>query len=70
MRKFLKSAVLLLLAVLLATCFAACGEEESGQKNGPLQVNTIKIIPTAYQYEAYDLQDVILMEEGVLEYGK
>ena len=64
MRKTIRNVFLIALSLLLLGSFAACGVE-TATENGSLQVSTIKIVPTAYLDEAYDLREVILMEDGV-----
>ena len=64
MKKTIRSIFLIALSLLLLVSFVACGGE-TAKKNGSLQVNTVKIIPTAYENEPYDLREVILMEDGV-----
>ena len=61
MRKTIRSVFLIALSLLLLVSFVACGGE-TAKKEGSLQVNTVKIIPTAYENEPYDLREVILSQ--------
>ena len=67
MKKTMRSLFLIALALVLAASFAACDTEQTpaAVNSGSLRINTVEILPEAYINEPYDLQEIILMEEGV-----
>ena len=65
MKKAMKSIWLILLVAAMLAAFAGCNQNGSSKETGNLSVKTVEIIPTAYLDEPYDLNNIILTEDGV-----
>ena len=67
MKNATRKIMLLALAVLLLAVFAGCNESDTTPaiSADALQINTLEILPNAYLNEAFDLREILLMEEGV-----
>ena len=67
MKNATRKIMLLALAVLLLAVFAGCngeGTEPAVSADCP-QINTVEILPNAYLNEAFDLREILIMEDGV-----
>ena len=64
MKKAIRNILLVALTAMVLLGLAACMEQDAVGAN-PLQVETLRVLPKAYQFEEYDLRDIIIMEDGV-----
>ena len=67
MKNATRHIMLLALAVLLLAVFAGCngGDTTPVVSADGLQIGTLEVLPNAYLNEAFDLREILLMEEGV-----
>ena len=64
MSKTIRNVFLIVFAVLLLMALAGCNEEKS-DSGAPLQITTLKSMPSAYLNEPFDLREVLTIEKGV-----
>ena len=67
MKHTVRNIFLMLLTAVLLVSFAACKEDSATDTSadGILRIETVKILPTAYIDEPYDLWEIIVPEDGV-----
>ena len=67
MKHLMRNVLLLLLVSIMLLSFAACNEQSDGgsKAEGPLKIETVKVITPAYLDEPYDIMQILLPQDGV-----